>query len=263
MTSSKGPLHQLFDLSGRVAVVTGGSRGLGLQAAEALGEYGATVVIAARKQDELEKTAASLSTAGIDVHYHTCDLASPESIAEFTGWLSDKFDRVDILVNNAGASWGAPTVEHPIEGWRKVIDVNLTGNFLLTQEIGRRWMLPAGYGRIINVASIEGIVGHDATIPGTIAYNTAKGGLVNFTRALASEWGGLGLTVNALAPGYFHSKMTAATLDMYEEFIVGRTPRRQLGGPQDLMGATLLFASDAGAHINGQILAVDGGFLAV
>lgn len=263
MTHSIRTLHDMLDLSGRVAVVTGGSRGLGTQIAEALGEFGATVVIAARKQDELETAAAALRSSGIDTHHHVCDLASPDSITAFTDWLGTRFENIDILVNNAGASWGAPTVEHPLSGWRKVIDVNLTGTFLLTQEIGRRWMVPANSGRIINVASIEGMVGHDAEIPGTLAYNTAKGGVVNFTRALASEWGGLGITVNALAPGYFDSKMTAATLDRYAEFITGRTPRRQLGGPQDLKGAALLFASGASAHINGQILAIDGGFTAI
>jgi len=263
MTNSAGPLHTLFDLSGRVAVITGGSRGLGTQMAEALGEFGATVVIAARKQEELETAAAELRAQGIDAHYHVCDLASEQSISAFTEWLGTRFDRVDILANNAGASWGAPTIDHPLSGWRKVIDVNLTGTFLLTQEIGRRWMVPAKSGRIVNVASIEGLVGHDPDIPGTLAYNTAKGGLVNFTRALASEWAPFGISVNALAPGYFHSKMTAATLDRYGDIITGRTPRRQLGGPQDLKGAALLFASDAAAHITGQILAVDGGFTAI
>lgn len=263
MEQATAPLHALFDLGGRVAVVTGGSRGLGLQVAEALGEFGATVVIAARKQDELESAAAALRAAGVTADCHVCDLGAPDGIVAFVDWLAGRHDRVDILVNNAGATWGAATVDHPLAGWRKVIDTNLTGTFLLTQEVGRRWMVPSRRGRIVNIASIEGLLGHDAGMPATIAYNTSKGGLVNFTRALAAEWGGHGITVNALAPGYFHSRMTAATLDTHADFIAARTPRRRLGGPQDLKGAALLFASDAGAHINGQVLAVDGGFTAV
>ena len=263
MGHATGSLHAMLDLTGKVAVVTGGSRGLGLQICEALGEFGARVVLAARKPAELEDAAGHLRALGIETDHHACDLASPDSIAAFAEWLAQRHAAIDILVNNAGATWGAAMLDHPLSGWQKVIDVNLTGTFLLTQEIGRRWMVPAGRGRIVNVASIEGLIGHDTEILGTIAYNTAKGGMVNFTRALAAEWGGLGITVNALAPGFFASKMTAATLDMHGAFITGRTPRRKLGGPEDMKGAALLFCSDAGAHINGQILAIDGGFTAI
>jgi NAD(P)-dependent dehydrogenase (short-subunit alcohol dehydrogenase family) len=256
-------LHALFDLTGRVAIVTGGSRGLGLQIAEALGEFGARVVIVARKAAELEAAEAALKAQGIDAASFACDLSQPSGIAALSGWLASRYDRVDILVNNAGTSWGAPTVDHPLEGWQKVISINLTGIFLLTQAIARDWMVPAKSGRIVNIASIEGLRGHHPDLVGTIGYNTAKGGLINFTRALAAEWGPLGITVNALAPGYFPSKLTAATLDQHEAAIVGRTPRGRLGGPQDLKGAALLFASNASAHINGQVLAIDGGFTAI
>jgi gluconate 5-dehydrogenase len=256
-------LHALFDLTGRVAIVTGGSRGLGLQIAEALGEFGARVVIVARKAAELEAAEATLKAQGIDAASFACDLSQPSAITALSEWLASRYDRVDILVNNAGTSWGAPTIDHPLEGWQKVISINLTGIFLLTQAIARDWMVPARSGRILNVASIEGLRGHHPDLVGTIGYNTAKGGLINFTRALAAEWGPLGITVNALAPGYFPSKLTAATLDQHEAAIVERTPRGQLGGPQDLKGAALLFASEASAHINGQVLAIDGGFTAI
>jgi NAD(P)-dependent dehydrogenase (short-subunit alcohol dehydrogenase family) len=257
------PLHALFDLSGRVALVTGGSRGLGLQIAEALGEFGARVVLVARKSAELEAAEQSLKAQGIDVAGFAADLSRPEAIEALCDWLGSRYPQVDILVNNAGTSWGAPTQDHPLDGWNKVMAINLTGIFLLTQAVAKRWMLPARRGRILNIASIEGLRGHHPDLVGTIAYNTAKGGLVNFTRALAAEWGPHGITVNALAPGYFHSKLTAATLDQHEAQLVAHTPRGELGGAQDLKGAALLLASDASAHISGQILAVDGGYTAI
>jgi len=260
---SARPLHSLLDLRGRVAIVTGGSRGLGLQIAEALGEFGASIVLVARKTSELEAAQTSLQAAGIDASSCAADLSRPDSIEALCEWVGARHARVDILVNNAGTSWGAPTQDHPLDGWNKVMATNLTGIFLLTQAVARRWMLPARRGRILNIASIEGLRGHHPELVGTIAYNTAKGGLVNFTRALAAEWGPHGITVNALAPGYFPSKLTAATLDRHEARLVAHTPRGELGGPQDLKGAALLFASDASAHISGQILAIDGGYTAI
>ncbi|AMJ61476.1 SDR family oxidoreductase [Bosea sp. PAMC 26642] len=260
---SSSPLHDLLDLTGRVAIVTGGSRGLGLQIAEAFGEFGAQVVLVARKAAELETAVATLKAQGTEASAFACDLSHAEGVATLCDWVANRYSRVDILVNNAGTSWGAPTVDHPLEGWQKVMAINLTGIFLLTQAVAKRWMVPAQRGRIVNVASIEGLRGHHPDLVGTIGYNTAKGGLINFTRALAAEWGPLGITVNALAPGYFPSKLTAATLGQHEAQLVAHTPRGRLGGPHDLKGAALLFASDAGAHVNGQILAIDGGFTAI
>jgi len=256
-------LHSLFDLTGRVAVVTGGSRGLGLQIAEGLGAFGARVVLVARKAAELNEATSMLQARNIDASGFAADLSGPEGVAELCDWLGRHYPSVDILVNNAGTSWGAPTVDHPLEGWNKVMALNLTGIFLLTQQVARRWMLPAKQGRIVNVASVEGLRGHHPELVGTIGYNAAKGGLISFTRALAGEWGPFGITVNALAPGYFPSKMTAVTLERHEARVIAQTPRGQLGGPRDLMGAALLFASDAGAHISGQVLAIDGGYTAI
>lgn len=259
MAESSATLKSLFDLSGQVAIVTGGSRGLGLQMAEALGEFGATVIITARKQDELDQAVAALKAQGMKAEAYAGDFSKPESIAAFVEWVAARHARVEILVNNAGTSWGAQAEDYPLDGWNKVLALNLTGPFILTQAVGKRWMIPQGRGRILNIASVEGLQGHHVAMGGMIGYSAAKGGLVNFTRALAAEWGRYGITVNALAPGYFPSKLTAVILQRIETQVVENTPLGKLGGPNDLKGAALLFASDAGGHITGQILAIDGG----
>lgn len=255
-------VKQALDLGGRKAIVTGGSRGLGLQIAEALGEMGAEVLLAARKQDELDAAVAHLAKTGVKAHALAADLGRPEAVQAFADAALARLGH-DILVNNAGATWGAPAAEHPLEAWQKLVNLNLTGVFLLTQEIGRRSMIPRRYGRILIVASIAGLRGNPPGTNHTIAYNTTKGGLVNFTRALAGEWGEHGITVNALAPGFFPSKMTRATLAAIEDRVKERTPLHRLGDDEDLKGAAVLFCSDAGKHITGQILAVDGGVTAV
>ena len=252
-------VRQLFDLEGRTALVTGGSRGLGLQIAEALGEMGAGIAISARKQDELDAAVARLKKQGIEATAYVCDIGKRDAIPPFADAVLKKFGRVDILVNNAGATWGAPAEEHPLEAWDKLVNVNLTGVFVLTQAIGRKSMIPARWGRIINVASIAGLMGQDPRIVRTIAYNATKGGLVNFTRALAAEWGQHGITVNAICPGFFPSKMTQATLGTTGELIRDWTPTKRLGNDEDLKGLAVLLASEASRHITGQAISVDGG----
>jgi NAD(P)-dependent dehydrogenase (short-subunit alcohol dehydrogenase family) len=256
-------LKQALDMSGRKAIVTGGSRGLGLQIAEALGEMGAELVLAARKADELEQAVARLAGQGVKVHGIVADLGKPEAVSRFTDEALERLGDCDVLVNNAGATWGAPAEDHPLDAWLKLLNLNLTGMFLLTQAIGKRSMIPRRRGRVLNVASIAGLRGNASSGNATIAYNTTKGGVVNFTRALAGEWGPYGITVNALAPGFFPSKMTRSTLDLIGEQILAATPLRRLGDDEDLKGAAVLFCSDAGKHITGQILAVDGGVTAV
>ena len=257
------PLKHLFDLSGRVALVTGGSRGLGLQIAEALGEYGAHVVLTARKQDELDAAKAQLDGQGITCTVIQHDLSAFETIEPLVRGLMDRFGRLDILVNNAGATWGAPTVDHPLDAWQKVLNLNLTGLFLLTQAVGRLAMIPAGSGRVVNVASVAGLQGNDPQMVPTLAYNTSKGGVVNLTRALAGEWARHGITVNSICPGYFPTRMTRGTLAYGEARIIEHTPLGRLGNDEDLKGLALLLASDAGAYITGQNIAVDGGASAV
>ncbi|MEY2897128.1 MAG: hypothetical protein RL669_1397 [Pseudomonadota bacterium] len=257
-------LKQLLSLEGRTALVTGGSRGLGLQIAAGLGEMGARVLVSARKADELEAAVTTLRAQGVAAEWIAADAAREADIARMADEALHRLGHVDILVNNAGATWGARAEDHPIEAWDKVMNLNIRGVFLLTQAIGKRSMIPRRHGRIVNVASIAGLAGNPPGTMTTLAYNTSKGALINFTRALAGEWGRHGITVNALAPGFFPSKMTAGTLAAVGEAALARfAPLQRIGGDEDLKGAALLFASDAGRHITGQVLAVDGGMSAV
>ena len=255
----RGTLASLFDLTGKVAIVTGGSRGLGFQIASALGEYGASLALVTRKQGELDAAVEHLAAKGVTAVGFAADLGSPEAASPLVERVLERFGRADILVNNAGTVWGAPAEDYPLEGWNKVIDLNVTGLFLLTQAVAKSAFLPQGKGAVVNVASIEGLQGHHPDQLGTIAYNTAKGAVINLTRALAAEWGPKNIRVNAVAPGYFPSKMTVATIGEHSERMLRDTPLGKLGGDTDLMGAALLLASDAGGHITGQAIVVDGG----
>ena len=258
-------LKALLDLSGRTALVTGGSRGLGLQIAEALGELGARVALVARKHDELGAAIAHLAQQGAAAYAFACDLGDHNAIEPAIQRVHRELGDIDILVNNAGATWGAATADMPFDAWMKVLNLNLTATFLVTQHVARASMLPRRRGRIINVASILGLGGGqgDERRPATIAYNTTKGGVVNFTRALAVEWGPYNINVNAIAPGFFPTKMTRGLLAMIGDDAATRAPLKRLGGPEDLKGVAALLASDAGAFITGQIIAVDGGVTAM
>jgi gluconate 5-dehydrogenase len=251
-------VRKMFDLGGKAALVTGGSRGLGLQMAEALGELGARVAITARKQDELDEAAARLSKQGIEVLTVQGDLSRPEAIAATVDRVLGKFGAVDVLVNNAGTTWGAPAEDHPPEAWHKVMNLNVHATFFLTQAIGKRSMIPRRSGKVVNVASVAGLTGNPPGMA-TIAYNTSKGAVVNFTRALAAEWGKYGINVNAICPGFFPSRMADKILDRIRDGVIARTPLGRLGGEEDLKGAIAFFASEASRHVTGQCLVVDGG----
>jgi NAD(P)-dependent dehydrogenase (short-subunit alcohol dehydrogenase family) len=258
-----GSVKKAFDLAGKTALVTGASRGLGLQIAEALGEQGAKVVLSSRKASDLAQAQEHLADLGIESDWIAADNAKDDDVKRLADVAIEKLGKVDILVNNAGATWGASTADHPIEAWDKVMNLNIRSLFLLSQRIGKLSMIPNKYGRIINVASIAGLRGGTGDMQ-MIAYHTSKGAVVNFTRSLAGDWGCHGITVNALAPGFFPSKMTKATLEAVgADKLAAGAPLRRIGDQDDLKGAVILFASDAGKHITGQILAVDGGLTAV
>lgn len=253
-------LTDLFDLTGKTALVTGGSRGLGLQIAEGLAEQGAAVIITSRDQNNLDAAQTYLRNKNLFVEVISQDLFDDRADQK----LLDKLiklscNRIDILVNNAGVSHSQPAEHHDSAAWDWIMSINIRAVFLLSQTIGAKYMIPQGYGRIINISSIAGLGGVDSTLP-LLGYSSSKGALNSFTRSLAAEWGHHGITVNAIAPGFFPTDQTndaLATIDI--DAMLDKIPLRRLGDSQDLKGAIALFSSDAGKHITGQILAVDGG----
>ena len=252
-------VRDLFDLSGQVAIVTGGSRGLGLQVATGLAEAGAAVVITARKPDALESAAARLRDQGFRALPIVCDASHAADIDDVLARTRAEYGRVDILVNNAGATWGASAVEMPLDAWRKVMETNVTGTFVAAQAVGRA-MIDAGRGgKIINIASVAGIVGTDPRVMDAIGYSASKGAIIAFTRDLAVKWAAHGIMVNAIAPGFFPTKMTRWLIEHRGAAILNTIPMGRLGGEDDLKGAAVFLASRASAFVTGQVLVVDGG----
>ncbi len=261
--STHRTVQQLHDLRGRTALITGGSRGLGLQLAHALGEAGARLLISSRKADDLAEAAAELRAAGHPVDVFAADGRDDAQVLALVDHALATLGPIDILVNNAGATWGAPAAEHPMDAWDKVMDLNARGVFLLTREVARRSMLPRGRGRVVNIASVAALGGTAHSMQAA-AYHASKGAVASLTRALACEWGPHGITVNAILPGVFPSRMAQHMLEPATLApIVAHVPLRRIGNDEGLKGAVLLLASDAGQHITGVLLPVDGGASAV
>jgi len=251
------PLQQLFDLSGRVAIVTGGSRGLGEEMAEGLAEAGASLMLCARREQWLTPTLETFRGRGIRVEGMVCDVAAPGQVQAVVDKTMATYGQVDILVNNAGVSWGAEPEEMPLDKWQKVIDTNLTGAFLFSQAAGRE-MLKKKYGRIINIASIAGL---HASVNGAhyAGYAASKAGLMGLTRELAASWGRSNIRVNAIAPGFFHSRLADPAIVHAEPQIKATSPIPRVGDPGELKGVAVFLASDASNYITGQTIVVDGG----
>ena len=250
-------VRELFDLTGKAAIITGGSRGLGLEMAEALGEAGAKLMICARRDDWLQSALETLRGRGFEAEGMLCDVVVPEQVQAVTEAAIEKFGRIDVLINNAGISWGSMPEDMALEKWRQVLDVNLTGCFLFAQSVGRE-MLKQESGSIINITSISGITS-SANGPFYAGYVASKAGLIGLTRELAASWGRKGIRVNAIAPGFFHSRLADAVIDIYETSIQENNPIPRIGREGELKGAVVFLASDASSYVTGQTIVVDGG----
>ena len=252
-------IKKLFDLTGRKAIVTGGGRGLGEQIAYALSEAGADVIVCSRRIEACELVANNIrEELGKISHAIALDVSDPNSVQLVVEKSLELFGQIDILVNNAGISWGAPVFDMPLEKWNQVINVNATGTFLMTQALGKG-MIERGYGRIINIASVAGLFGIDAEIMSAVGYHASKGAVIALTKDLAVKWASQGVTVNAIAPGFFPTKMSNAVLQHNGEKIRSSIPMGRFGDDQDIKGIAVYLASQASAYMTGQVLLVDGG----
>jgi gluconate 5-dehydrogenase len=248
---------KLFDLTGRVAIVTGGSIGLGRQMAEGLAEMGANLVLCARKKERCEQAAEELKQLGVKTLALGCDVKNPEHVRIVVEETVSQFGRIDILINNAGTSWGAPVEELKLEHWNKVMETNLTGTFLFSQAAGKH-MVPQRRGKIINIASVAGMRGAPPEFQ-AIGYHASKGGVIAFTKDLACKWGMHNIQVNAIAPGWFPTHMSEVVIERNREAFLKKVPLGRFGSDQDLKGAAVFLASDASDFVTGHVLVVDGG----
>ncbi|KMY45676.1 gluconate 5-dehydrogenase [Bacillus sp. FJAT-27916] len=249
---------EMFNLNGKTAIITGGGRGLGEQIAKGYAEAGANIVLCSRKVEACEETAGELETLGVKTLAIQCDVSNPDDIQRVVDETISRFGRIDILVNNSGASWGAPSFEMPLDAWNKVINVNLTGTFLMSQAVGKV-MAEQGGGKIVNIASVAGLGGTHPDMMDTVGYNASKGAIITLTKDLAVKWGRHQINVNAIAPGFFPTKMSKVLIERGKDTLEYMTPLGRLGGEEDLKGVALFLASEAARYVTGQIIVVDGG----
>ncbi|HSJ37766.1 MAG TPA: SDR family oxidoreductase, partial [Planococcus sp. (in: firmicutes)] len=252
----------LFKLEGKTAIVTGGGRGLGAQIAQGFAEAGANVVVCSRKLEACEETAEQLKGLGVKALALKCDVTNEQDVENVVLKTVEEFGTVDILVNNSGATWGAPAEQMPLEAWQKVMNVNVTGTFLMSRAVGQV-MIKQKSGKIINISSVAGLGGIDPDLMNTIGYNTSKGAVITFTKDLAAKWGQHNINVNAIAPGFFPTKMSEALIERGREQFLKQTPLNRFGTDEDLKGAALFLASKASDYITGDVVVVDGGMHAL
>ena len=248
-----------FELTGKVAVITGGSRGLGLEMATALADAGSSVVITARRDEWLKPAEAELRAKGFNVLAVACDVSVPEQVAAVVRATVETFGRLDILINNAGISWGGPAETMSVEKWRQVFETNATGTFLMSQAAGNEMR---DGGSIINIASVAGITGLEANVLDAVGYSASKGAIITLTRDLAVKWAKRGIRVNAIAPGFFDTRLSHSLLERTQQKIESLTPMGRIGRPGELGGVAVFLASAASSYITGQVIAVDGGLTA-
>jgi gluconate 5-dehydrogenase len=253
-------IRQLFDLSGSVALVTGGGRGLGEQMARGLAQAGAAVAVASRKREACEEVARELADEhGARTLALRMDVTDEAQVRAAVDEAERTLGPVDLLVNNSGTAWGAPAEQMPLEAWQRVMETNATGTFLCSREVGRRLIERGAGGAIVNIASIAGLRGSDARVLDAVGYSASKGAVIAFTRDLAIKWARHGIRVNAIAPGFFRTKMTEKVLDRAEQALAAVIPMGRIGTEDELMGAALFLLSPAASYVTGQVLGVDGG----
>ena len=249
----------LFRLDGKTAVVTGGGRGLGRYMAEALADAGAAVVLCSRKREPLEEVKSEIEAGGGRALAVECDVTDPEDVENVVAAAEEAFGSLDVVVNNSGATWGAPPSEMPLERFEWVLRVNVRGTFLMSQAAGRRMIERGSGGTIINISSVAGLVGGHPDYMQTVGYNSSKGAIISMTRDLATSWAPHGITVNAIAPGWFPTHMSGGLIEKFETRMLEGIPLHRFGNPEDLKGVAIFLASPAASYITGQTLVVDGG----
>ena len=249
----------LFRLDGKSAIVTGGGRGLGQYMAEALSDAGANVILCSRKKEALDEVKEGIEAKGGEALALACDVTEPDDVENVVKEAEECFGAIDVLVNNSGATWGAPPLEMPLERFDQVVWVNVRGTFLMSRAVGRRMIERGEGGKIVNISSVAGLVGGHPDYMQTIGYNSSKGAVISMTRDLATSWARYGINVNAIAPGWFPTKMSGALIEQFEDRMLEDIPLHRFGNPEDIKGAILFLASPAANYVTGQTIAVDGG----